>query len=335
MRSPPPFAPPRLLRGRHLQTVLASAPPRRVLLRRRTRAAWSPSQALVLDAGAGVRLSAVHTPQVTCPRSRGLLVFLHGWEGSAASTYLLESGAAALAAGWDVLRLNLRDHGGSEALNRGLFHSCRLQEMVGALAAVARRWQPAELRLAGFSLGGNFALRMARAAPAAGITLAAVLAVCPVVEPAASMAAIEASPRLYLPYFMRQWRAALVRKQQAFPEAELFTAAELRLGLRELTRLLVERHTDYPSLDAYLAGYSLGGTRLDGLALPARVLASRDDPVIPFADLTALARLPELQLDAVSHGGHCGFVRNARLEGWVGSYLRAWLDARPPYCGRA
>ena len=95
-------------------------------------------------------------------------MILHGWEGSAESCYVISLGAELLASGFDVLRLNLRDHGDSHHLNREIFHSCRLAEVVGATRAVAQRFPQARIFLAGFSLGGNFVLRVSADAGAPG-----------------------------------------------------------------------------------------------------------------------------------------------------------------------
>ena len=72
----------------------------------------------------GVRLLGYHTESAG-PKSRGLVVMLHGWEGSADSTYILSVAPKLIAAGYSVFRLNFRDHGDSHHLNRELFHSCR------------------------------------------------------------------------------------------------------------------------------------------------------------------------------------------------------------------
>lgn len=321
------FDPPAGLRNRHVQTMLSSGPLRRALVRRWSRELRQGAIGHILDAGDGVRLQAFHSTQTTLPKARGLLVVLHGWEGSAESNYVLESSAHGLALGWDVLRFNLRDHGESHGLNRGIFHSCRIDEAVGGLADIARRWPRRPLALAGFSLGGNFALRMALRAPGAGIDLAAVLAVCPVIDPAHSLHAIEASRHVYEHYFMLKWRDSLRRKQLAFPEPPLFTAAELKLGLRDLTRALVLRHTDFGSLENYLDGYSIAGDRLAGLQVPARILTSRDDPVIPVADFAPLAAIGAIDVDITEHGGHCGFISGWGLRSDCPRYLEKWLES--------
>lgn len=321
------FHPPPGLRSGHVQTMLSSAPFRRGLVRRWSRELRDHSSACILDAGNGVRLSAAFTKPADSSQERGLLVLVHGWEGSVDSSYVLESGARALAEGWQVLRLNLRDHGDSHALNRGIFHSCLIDEAVGALATIADRWPRRPLALAGFSLGGNFVLRMALRAPLAGIPLAAALAVCPVIDPVACLHAIESHRGIYERYFLHKWRRSLRRKQQAFPDRMLFTARELKLGVRELTRAMVLRHTDFGSLDAYLDGYSVAGERLAGLRVPTQILTSRDDPVIPVADFMPLRALPNIALDIADHGGHCGFIGGYGLHSHCPAYLADWLQS--------
>ncbi|HET8899061.1 MAG TPA: alpha/beta fold hydrolase [Rhodanobacteraceae bacterium] len=295
---------------------------RQSLVRRRASDLLHRAAAVILDAGAGVRLSGRYTPSRATPR--GLAVVLHGWEGGDDSNYVLDTGARLLAEGWDVFRLNLRDHGGSHALNRGIFHSCRIDEVVGALAAIAARYPVRPLTLVGFSLGGNFALRVALRAPAAGLPLAAVLAVCPVIDPAHTLRAMERG-HLYHRYFLHKWRRSLRRKQALFPDLDLLHPGDRRLNLRELTRVMTERQTRFGSLENYLDGYSIAGHRLAGLRVPARILTAHDDPVIPIADFGGLPELDCLQVDVATHGGHCGFIEDWRLDGYCPGYAAAWL----------
>lgn len=320
------FLPPRALRNAHLQSVLASTGPRRwrALL-------GNPldrgTVEHVLDCGGGVRLQGFHNAQHALPAARGLVVLLHGWEGSARSTYMLHTGARLLAAGFDVFRLNFRDHGGTHHLNRELFHSCRLDEVVGAVAEVARRLPSPRLALAGYSLGGNFALRVALRAPAAGIALDRVVAVCPLVNPRTGLYALEDAPRFYERHFLRKWRDSLRRKQRLFPDAKLFTPAELGGNLRELTRAMVLRHTGFGSLEAYLDGYSIAGDALADLRVPTHILAAADDPVIPAADFRSLALPACATLDVAPHGGHCGFIGGFSMRGFAEDYVASRMVA--------
>ena len=315
------FRPPWLLRNPHVQSVLASSGIRRWLAMRREDDIETRAVEHVLDCGDDVRLQGFHTPQRALCEARGLVVMLHGWEGSARSNYVLDTGARLLAEGFDVFRLNFRDHGETHHLNREIFHSCRIDEVVNAVREVARRFAPGTLALAGFSLGGNFALRVALRAPAAGIPLAYALAVCPVVSPESGLFGLENAPRFYQRYFLRKWTRSLRAKQALFPDIELFTRDELAGDLRGLTRSLVLRHTEFGSLENYLDGYSIADEALSSLRVPATILTSADDPVIPVADFRALKPAPHVELDIAPFGGHCGFIRDFSLRSFTEDYI--------------
>ena len=138
------------------------------------------------------------------------------------------------------------------------------------------------------------------------------------------MAAMETGLPLYIRYFERKWRRSLVRKRDLFPHRHGFADDVLRLRLRALTEWMVLRHTDFATLDDYFEGYSVAGERLRGLPIPADILMSADDPVIPLRDFEQVAGFPNVQLELAAHGGHCGFIENASLDG----YAERWVAAR-------
>ncbi len=315
------YRPPRLLRNPHVQSVLASSGVRRLLYRRRLSTLERGATEHLLDCGDGVRLLGLHSAQTALAKPRGLVVLLHGWEGSVQSTYVLHTGSRLLADGYDVFRINFRDHGSTHHLNRELFHSCRLDEVVGAVAAVAKMFPELPLGIAGFSLGGNFALRVALRAPEAGIPLTYALAVCPAISPSDAMDAIERAPWFYEAYFLRKWRHSLELKQRAFPDSALFAAEDMRGNLRDLTRSLVLRHTDFNSIDAYFDGYSIAGDRLSSMRVATTILTSADDPIIPVADFRKLTLPDCVELDIAPAGGHCGFISNLSLGSWTEDYI--------------
>jgi predicted alpha/beta-fold hydrolase len=319
------FRPPWWLKSPHVQSILASSALRRLVQRRHSRPLEHDAEWTTLDCGDGVRLTGCHTAQRKLPRPRGLAVLFHGWEGSTRSTYLLQTGGRLLEEGWDVFRLNFRDHGGSHSLNRGIFHSCRIDEVVGALRALQSLYPVHPMTLTGFSLGGNFALRVALRAPGAGVDLAHVVAVCPVINPHSGLFQLEHAPRMYHDYFMWKWRRSLQAKQRAFSETELFTRHDLRGSLRTLTEALVLRHTDFGSLDNYLDGYSVAGDRLAGLAVPTSILASRDDPVCPASDLEHMELPASVTLTVTERGGHCGFIRDRHLDSFAEDFIASRL----------
>ncbi len=322
------FNPPRLLRNPHVQSVLASSGVRRLLAMRRGAEIETRAVEHILDCGEGIRLQGFHTTQRALPEARGLVVMLHGWEGSARSNYLLSTGARLLREGFDVFRLNFRDHGETHHLNREIFHSCRIDEVVNAVREVAARFPSRALAIAGFSLGGNFALRVALHSPVAGIPLAYALAVCPVISPASGLFGLENGPRFYQRYFLHKWTRSLRAKQALFPDTELFSREELDGDLRGLTRSLVLRHTSFGSLENYLNGYSIEGDRLASLRVPATILTSVDDPVIPIEDFRKLKLPPNVELDIAAHGGHCAFISDFSLRSFTEDYIAERMLAR-------
>jgi len=317
------FEPPRWLANPHLQSLIAGSPPRRAWIRRGARALLAASREHLLDCGEGVRLQGFHAGA----DGRHLVLLLHGWEGSADAQYVLSAASYLFARGFDVFRLNLRDHGATHHLNPELFHSCRLAEAIGAVRAVRGLWPAQPLSLVGYSLGGNFALRIAAQARAAGLELRQVVAICPVLDPAHTLAAIEAAPRIYREYFVLKWRNSLRRKHRAWPDR--YRLEELLAGrdLTDMTELLVLRHGGFPDLASYLNGYAIVGPVLEGLEVPSRVIAALDDPIIPAADLGRLARPRALTVTPEAHGGHCGFLESLGGPTWADRQVYATLAA--------
>lgn len=325
------FRPGRWLRGRHFQTILPSFPLRRARVERRATPLLTASEELLLSCGDGVTLQAFHSSQSRRGRDPGtrLAVLLHGWEGSANSQYLLSLAQTLFDAGFEVVRLNLRDHGATHHLNRELFHSCRLPEVVGAIRALARDFNGMPMVLAGFSLGGNFMLRVAADGDGRQLPIERVIAISPVLDPAVTLNTLEQGTSIYHSYFVRKWGRSLVKKQQAWPGHYDFGELLRVRSLREMTRQLVLSHTEYPTLEDYLAGYSITGGRLETLAAPATVFTALDDPIIDAVDLARLARLPQFDIITTAHGGHCGFIESMGDSNWIDAQAVKLLSRIP------
>lgn len=322
------FRPARWLRNHHLQSILASTSWRRARLLRESASLLAAARETVLDCGEGVRLQCfISTP--AHPQGAPVVV-LHGWEGSADSLYVLSLARQLFARGFEVMRLNLRDHGDTHHLNRDLFHSCRLPEVIGAVAALQRLAGGRPLQLVGFSLGGNFMLRVAAQARAAELNLARVVAVSPVLDPVETLAALQSGMPGYERYFVRKWLRSLRRKQECWPDAYDFTELARLRDLKRMTAELVRSHTEFPSLEDYLNGYAIIGERLAHLEVPAHILTAIDDPVIPSGALARLARPPALSLTVTRYGGHCGFFEQLAGPTWLERRLMRLLGADAP-----
>jgi len=314
------FIPPRLLRGPLAQSSLANLGPRRFRVLSNAAAMLANSRDEIADCGDGVRLLLHHTPPRT-GEIRQVAVLIHGWEGSANSTYLLSAATRLSEAGYRIVRINLRDHGDSHYLNQGMFHSCRLAEVIGAVRWVQESFPDEAILLVGFSLGGNFSLRVAAKAVEAQLRIKQVIALCPVLDPKQTMDSLDMGWLGYRVYFIRKWRYSLEKKRAAFPNLYDFSNLKRFTTLRSMTNYFVLRYTEFPDLESYLAGYSLTGSRLAGLAVPSTMLLANDDPVIPIFDSGRIAQSSCLTIDKSAFGGHCGFLWDYRLNSWLDRYI--------------
>lgn len=323
------WRPARSLRSPHVQSMLASLAWRRPAVNRQARPLRARSEEWILPCRDGIRLHGLLSRHGD--RARPLVTLIHGWEGSADSLYLLSAASALFAAGFDVFRLHLRDHGPSYPLNRELFNAGRLGEVLDAVCGVRERIAAPAFFLAGFSMGGNFTLRVAAEAGSVGLGLDGAIAVSPVLEPRNSLIALDQGPWLYRRYFLRNWHQALRRKSRCFPDLIDWRKVEKLDTITALTEYCVEHHSEFPDLQAYLDGYAVTGDRLRNLAIPTWLIMADDDPINPAADLARLAGSKQLHVLRTGYGGHCGFIDDWRFNSWVDRFLvrqfRALLPA--------
>ena len=329
-RAPEPgdgFAPSWLIRNTQVQSILATKSPRRRLWLRRGSRMEAVQTHHVLDCGDGVRLTGLHSRQPAEVSPRGLVVLIHGWEGSHESVYLYSMACVLYQAGYNVFRLNLRDHAGTHALNREMFHSARIDEVIGAVRMAQQLDTTTPLYVIGFSLGGNFALRVALRGPAQGVTPALTIGVSPAINPAATVRAIDTGPTLFRAYFLDKWRKTLRAKKSAWPESD-FSAFEQIKNLWDTTKHFAEHYTEYGDMQRYFAAYTITPQMLMDAPSPVAVITAQDDSVIPFEDFTGLEQRGAVKAYwATARGGHCGFIENLKMGCWAESRVLELLDA--------
>jgi hypothetical protein len=303
------------LRHANVQSALASFKPRN--WHRRGHAMARAAQQHLLDCGEGIRLMGLHSPQPAGMKPKGLAILIHGWEGSHDSVYLFSIACTLFDAGYNVFRLNLRDHGGTHALNEEMFHSARIHEVLGAVKAIERLDPARPQFVVGFSLGGNFALRVGVRGAEAGVKPDLAVGICPAINPGATLQALDSGPKLFHNYFIKKWRRTLEAKAAAWPDKYDFSAELAMTNFVDITRRFVERYTEYGALEKYLAAYTLTPEILNASKVPLAIITAQDDPVVPFGDFGGMADREGLRFFAPKYGGHCGFVENLRLKSWA------------------
>jgi len=324
-KAPEDFKPSWLLKNRHVQSLLASSKLRKPKIMRRAAGLLEAQREVLLSGGGDVRLHSLVSehkkPDKLNERKPPLVILIHGWEGSAESIYLLSAASALFNAGFDVVRLNMRDHGPSHHLNAELFHGGRLDEVVHACGAINREFPRNNTSLVGFSLGGNFALRVATKAKENGLRLDRIVAVSPVVNPMSTMRSIEQGWAAYRTYFIKKWRTSLAKKQQAFPGSVDINGLMQNENLMSMTDSLIQCHTEFESVENYFNSYALIGDKLASIDVPTDIITAADDPVIPVADFALTQPSAAVQCRVLAAGGHCGFIKDLGFNSWIDEEL--------------
>lgn len=309
------------MRNPHLQTTLSSLKIRALGEKQLD----SEAQEIRVDAGDGVRLLGYYTGQKP-GFSRGLILLLHGWEGGSGSTYMLTTGGFLYRKGYDIFRLNLRDHGDSHYLNEGLFNSSLIEETHRAVQNIADMKGNLPLFIAGFSLGGNFAMRMAlRHARYPIRNLRHVVAISPVLDPRKATDAMDGGFFLYRSYFLKKWKQSLRKKQSFFPHRYNFDDLMKCETLLEITDRILPRYSPFSTSKEYFQTYTLTGRRFSELCVPLLVLTAADDPIIPVEDFLELKENHQLRVRVERYGGHCGFLQDYRLQAWFQNLIHHTL----------
>lgn len=317
------YTAPNWARNQHIQSLLATVKLRRGFVQQRAQAMIEASREVIIECNDGIKLQSFYAEAA---QDAPLVVMIHGWEGSHQSLYLLSCASTLFENGYNVVRLNLRDHGDSHHLNQELFHSNRLDEVISAVKQIQERYQPAKLFLAGFSLGGNFALRVANKSKEHGIRLAKTVAVCPALDPKDILEKLENGLSVYIKYFMYKWKRSLRKKQELFPHLYDIEESLQTDSMRKLTEELVNYYGDYDSINSYFDGYDITGDYLKDLDVDTTILLAKDDPIIDYRAIYQLPDKSNIEYFLSEHGGHCGFIKNYKLHSWLDEFLLEQLS---------
>ena len=129
------FEPAQFFANRHLMTIAAAIWPRRFPLLLKD----SVEQHLV-DVAPGSKVLAEVNLLSDSRAGKNLVVAVHGLEGSGNSPYMQGLAVKALLAGFSVLRLNLRNCGGTEALTDTLYNAGMSDDLIAVAEWARKKW---------------------------------------------------------------------------------------------------------------------------------------------------------------------------------------------------
>jgi uncharacterized protein len=247
------------------------------------------------------------------PSQRPTVLIVHGLEGCTESHYMRGLAQKVWEAGWNSIRINQRNCGGSEHLTPTLYHNGLSQDYCSIIQEVTEQNGCRRVWLVGYSMGGNLTLKLAGESGSSLPSLHGIVAVCPNIEPAACVRALQLpSNWIYHQYFLKRLKATLRRKAQLYPgHWDLSQLSGIRT-MREFDEAYTAPDGGFRDAADY---YKKSAARnlLSSITIPALIITAQDDPFIPydmFADPVLHAN-PWIHLMAPIHGGHCGFFQRS------------------------
>ncbi|MBA3513734.1 MAG: alpha/beta fold hydrolase [Pyrinomonadaceae bacterium] len=303
-----PFKPHPVFTGGHAQTLASFAWPRRRRLRSQT------DEERLFAVGPNTKILA-HCRWHAHRAEHPTIVLWHGIEGSSNAVYMLATAQKAFRAGFNVMRMNLRNCGGTEHLTPTLYHGGLSEDLRAVVKELNERDRLSRLFLIGFSLGGNMVLKLAgEYGEHPPKEIVAVCAISPSVDLGASGDLIgERSNWIYHRDFVRRLKKRIKLKGKLYPEIYDTRGVHLVHSIREFD----ERFTSVAHGFANAADYYDKASALrvmDKIRVPTLIIHAHDDPFIPFAPLRdpSVGANPYILLLGPERGGHVAFLAAKR-----------------------
>jgi|SRR5580704_54061 predicted alpha/beta-fold hydrolase len=313
------FVPHRRLRNPHLMTIAAA-----FWRRKFPRLGKSEARFFEIEQGTKVR-GECHWQETR--QNHPTLVLLHGLEGSSESAYMFGTAEKAFVSGFNVIRLNQRNCGGTEKLTETLYHSGLSGDIRAVLLELIESDGLKEVFAAGFSMGGNLVLKMAgEFGAAAPLQLRGIVAIAPALDLAACADALaELRNFLYNRHFVKSLKKHMRHKSRLFPDLFPLEPASFRRisTVRDFDDVVTARFCGFRDAADYYRRSSSSNV-IAAIGRPTLILTAQDDPFVPFTPFqdSALQANPNITLLAPPYGGHCAFIsQDVGLD-------RFWAEAR-------
>jgi predicted alpha/beta-fold hydrolase len=241
------------------------------------------------------------------------VIVLHGLEGSSESQYVVGNANKMWRAGYNVIRMNMRNCGGTEALSPTLYHSGLSGDIHAVLKTLADRIGLRQFALCGYSMGGNLVLKLAGELGASEPRLFAVTTVSPALDLAESAQALHAPiNRLYELRFLGGLCKRYRRKAKLFPRFYDPARADRLRSLIEFDDRITAPYSGFEDAADYYFRAAAARVLAD-IAVPTLILNAMDDPFVRItpASRAEIRRNPHITLIDNAHGGHCAFLAKA------------------------
>ena len=250
--------------------------------------------------------------------TRPTILALHGLEGSSGAHYMRGVADKALRAGFNAVLLNQRNCGGTEHLGPGLYHSGLVEDAAFVIRELAVSDRLEQVVAAGYSLGGNLALRLAGTeSPRTLPQLRGVCAISPVLELEQCVRALERRANaVYQWNFVRNLKNRMRRKEACFPGRFDLARLQAIRSVRQFDAAYTAPSFGFESAEDYY--HRAAALRvIDKIAIPALIITAADDPFVPVESFRHPSVTANRHVTVVitEHGGHCGFLGESNAAG--------------------
>jgi uncharacterized protein len=259
------------------------------------------------------------------PKLRPTLVLLHGLEGSSESGYMLGAADKAFRAGFNVLRVNQRNCGGTANLTPTLYNSGLSGDMRALISELIESDGLPEVFAAGSSMGGNIMLKMAgEFGDAPPPELKGVVGICPAIDLAACADDLaQFRNYIYSRHFVSSLKQSMKLKAAMYPGMYSLDGLNRVRTVRQFDDVITARYCGFRDAEDYYDRASALRV-IAGIRVPTLIMTSQDDPFVPFKTFGngSFPANPNVTVIAPKHGGHCAFISREPGE------ERFWAEAR-------
>lgn len=238
-----------------------------------------------------------------------LVILSHGLEGNSTRQYITGMVKILNRHGFDCLAWNFRSCGGEMNQTARFYHSGATEDLDAVVQhAFARGYD--DVRLVGFSLGGNLTLKyLGEAGSAIDRRMkGAIVFSVPMDLRACSLAIIEPRNQVYMHRFLKSLKPKVVEKAGVFPDRISLEEHRLVKTLYDFDHIYTSRLHGFDGADDYYTQCS-SMHFIGPIAIPTMIINAENDPIVPFKSLPIdlLHSHSSVTLLATRDGGHCGF----------------------------
>lgn len=270
----------------------------------------------LIDLGEGDSLCCVVSKPKHWKETDQTIVLIHGLGGSSSSPYMIRMARKLYREGHKIVRVNLRGAGLGRGLSKIPYHAGTSEDLFKILQHLKKEHPKSAIRVIGFSLGGNVALKLAgELGEEAKKWVKTFIAVCAPIDLGQTLTnMLKQGNRVYNYYFLKQihWQAKSWKQENC-------------RNLAEFDELVTAPLWGFKGASEYYQKCS-SWQFIPRIRQTTHLLFAKDDPFIEFDKINEISLPKEVQVWVTEKGSHVGFLGKAKQSiFWMDQLLMDWV----------